>query len=68
MACAEELAPLEHSAPEATEGVDAEVLESARAAIEALACPAFSPHTHSSGAPNKLKVLLCSHAANLPCW
>ena len=35
---------------------DAKALAHARAVMEALPCPTYTPHTHSSGAPSKLKV------------
>lgn len=34
----------------------AKALAHARAVVDALPCPEYTPHTHSSGAPSKLKV------------
>lgn len=35
---------------------NAKALAHARAVVDALPCPEYTPHTHSSGAPSKLKV------------
>ena len=45
---------------------DATALAHACAVVDALPCPEYMPHNHSSGAPSKLKV--SSKGADSMCW